>query len=80
MATVSPAARMQTWLAAFAAALDSRDGDALIALFAEDCYWRDLVAFTWNIKTLEAHRHQGRGHAGQRQPGRLARGRRGHRE
>jgi putative flavoprotein involved in K+ transport len=44
---------MQTWLAAFAAALDSRDGDALIALFAEDCYWRDLVAFTWNIKTLE---------------------------
>ncbi len=53
MATVSPAARVETWLAAFAAALDSRDGDALMDLFAEDCYWRDLVAFTWNIKTLE---------------------------
>ena len=23
------------------------------ALFAEECYWRDLVAFTWNIMTME---------------------------
>ena len=23
------------------------------ALFADECYWRDLVAFTWNILTLE---------------------------
>jgi putative flavoprotein involved in K+ transport len=22
-------------------------------LFADDCYWRDLISFTWNIKTLE---------------------------
>ena len=22
-------------------------------LFQDDCYWRDLVAFTWNIKTVE---------------------------
>ena len=22
-------------------------------MFDDDCYWRDLVAFTWNIKTLE---------------------------
>ena len=22
-------------------------------MFAEECYWRDLVAFTWNIKTME---------------------------
>ena len=21
--------------------------------FTDDCYWRDLVTFTWNIKTLE---------------------------
>ena len=38
------------WLAAFAAAL--KQGDAT-ELFAEQCYWRDLVAFTWNIVTLE---------------------------
>ncbi len=23
------------------------------ALFGEECYWRDFVAFTWNIITLE---------------------------
>jgi putative flavoprotein involved in K+ transport len=30
-------------------------GDAAAAadLFTEDCYWRDLVSFTWNIKTME---------------------------
>ena len=22
-------------------------------LFDEECYWRDLVAFTWNVKTAE---------------------------
>ena len=22
-------------------------------MFQEACYWRDLVAFTWNIKTVE---------------------------
>ena len=22
-------------------------------MFATDCYWRDLVAFTWNLKTVE---------------------------
>lgn len=21
-------------------------------LFCDECYWRDLIAFTWNIKTL----------------------------
>ena len=29
------------------------DTAAAAALFTEDCYWRDLIAFTWNIKTLE---------------------------
>ncbi|WGS52782.1 NAD(P)/FAD-dependent oxidoreductase [Paraburkholderia sp. D15] len=34
-------------------ALRRGDVDAAVALFQPDCYWRDLVAFTWNIKTLE---------------------------
>ena len=38
------------WIVAFAASL--KQGDAT-ELFAEQCYWRDLVAFTWNIVTLE---------------------------
>ncbi len=26
------------------------------AMFADESYWRDLVSFTWNIKTLEGRR------------------------
>ena len=42
------------WLADFASALKRGDTDAATALFADECYWRDLVAFTWNIATLES--------------------------
>ena len=41
------------WLADFSAALTRGDIEAAVALFAEESYWRDLIAFTWNIKTLE---------------------------
>ena len=42
------------WLAEFASALKRADTDAAAAMFADECYWRDLVAFTWNIVTLES--------------------------
>ncbi|AXF16539.1 NAD(P)/FAD-dependent oxidoreductase [Paraburkholderia caledonica] len=35
------------------AALKRGDTQAAVDLFQPECYWRDLVAFTWNIKTLE---------------------------
>jgi putative flavoprotein involved in K+ transport len=35
------------------AALHRGDTAAAVELFQPDCYWRDLVAFTWNIKTME---------------------------
>ncbi|WP_374302886.1 NAD(P)-binding domain-containing protein [Paracoccus sp. (in: a-proteobacteria)] len=35
------------------AALEAGDVDRATALFATDCYWRDLVSFTWNIRTME---------------------------
>lgn len=41
------------WLAAFGDALDRGDTQAAADLFAPECYWRDLVSFTWNIKTME---------------------------
>ena len=41
------------WLADFSSALESQDIDAAVALFDADSYWRDLVAFTWNISTQE---------------------------
>ena len=44
---------IESWLASFESALAAADGDAVAALFVEDCYWRDLVSFTWNITTAE---------------------------
>ncbi len=41
------------WLADFEAALAARDIPAVTSMFATDSYWRDLVAFTWNLKTVE---------------------------
>ncbi|RSN16851.1 FAD-dependent oxidoreductase [Streptomyces sp. WAC 05977] len=52
-ATGSPQARVDAWLSRFESALAARDVDAAAALFAVDSYWRDLVAFTWTIKTVE---------------------------
>ncbi len=46
-------AAASSWLAALGAALEARDGAAAAALFGEECYWRDLVTFTWNIRTVE---------------------------
>ena len=49
----SPASLVSQWLQDFGAALERGDLDAVSDLFAEECYWRDLLSFTWNIKTLE---------------------------
>ena len=45
--------QVSEWLSSFGAALDRADYDAALQMFEEECYWRDLVALTWNIKTLE---------------------------
>nr|WP_148302148.1 NAD(P)/FAD-dependent oxidoreductase [Tomitella biformata] len=49
----SPQARVDAWLAEFESALAARDIQRAAGLFAVDSYWRDLVAFTWNLKTVE---------------------------
>ena len=50
----SPATqRVTQWLTAFDAALSAPDISAAASLFADDSYWRDLISFTWNIKTAE---------------------------
>jgi putative flavoprotein involved in K+ transport len=56
-ATTKMAERMtetENWLARLAAALERRDIAQAMALFADDCYWRDLIAFTWNVVTFES--------------------------
>jgi putative flavoprotein involved in K+ transport len=53
MHDVSATARIAGWLAAFDGALRRGDAAAAAGLFATECYWRDLVAFSWNIITVE---------------------------
>lgn len=53
MLDTTPSARMEAFLGRFDAALAAGDLDAVTGLFTDECYWRDLVAFTWNIKTME---------------------------
>ncbi|GAN78178.1 flavin-containing monooxygenase [Acidisphaera rubrifaciens] len=41
------------WLDRFGAALSAGDAAGAAALFEPDGFWRDLIAFTWNIRTME---------------------------
>jgi len=49
----TPTARASRWLSGFAAAVAKRDIAAAVAMFDPECYRRDLISFTWNIKMLE---------------------------
>ncbi len=49
----APSAQVAAVLSRLDEALTSGDIEAAVALFQDDCYWRDLVTFTWNIRTLE---------------------------
>ncbi|MFC0315650.1 NAD(P)-binding domain-containing protein [Gordonia phosphorivorans] len=55
----SPQERVDAWLDGFATALADGDVAAATALFATDSYWRDLVAFTWNLKTSQGREEIG---------------------
>lgn len=55
-APLTATARAAAWLADLASALERRDVDAATNLLREDGYWRDIVAFTWDIVTLEGRR------------------------
>ena len=49
----APNGKVSELLAALDSALTASDIDRAVDLFQTDSYWRDLVAFTWNIKTME---------------------------
>jgi putative flavoprotein involved in K+ transport len=49
----APAQQVSEWLSNFGTALDRADFDAAVEMFREESYWRDLLSFTWNIKTVE---------------------------
>ncbi len=41
----------EIWLASFAEALASGRAEQIAALFAPECHWRDILAFTWDLHT-----------------------------
>ena len=53
MLDATPTAIVAASLSKFEAALSAGDLDRASAMFGDESYWRDLVAFTWNIKTME---------------------------
>ena len=48
-----PAVQVDQWFSSFEDALARGDAAAASELFLDDSYWRDLVALTWNLKTVE---------------------------
>ena len=49
---VNPHDAASQWLRDFGSAAARGDADAAAALFLPDGHWRDLVAFTWHIRTV----------------------------
>jgi putative flavoprotein involved in K+ transport len=49
----TPTTKAQALLDKFGKALEAGDVDAAVNCFQADCYWRDLVTFTWNLRTME---------------------------
>ena len=41
------------WLRSFEFALKSRNPEEVGRLFHEDCHWRDVLAFTWDLSAFE---------------------------
>jgi cation diffusion facilitator CzcD-associated flavoprotein CzcO len=50
--TTDVAIAAENWLAQFEAALAAGDNGTLTLLFHPDSYWRDVLALSWNIETL----------------------------
>jgi thioredoxin reductase len=44
-------AAAETWLDSLGAALASGAAGQIAALFADECHWRDIIAFTWDLRT-----------------------------
>ncbi len=63
---------VEDWLVGFETALVAGDLEAAADLFLNDSYWRDLIALTWNIVTVEGPagvRDLLEANAGRMQPG-----------
>ncbi len=49
----TPTVQISSWLADFGTAVSRGEFDRAASMFGDESYWRDLVSFTWNLKTAE---------------------------
>jgi putative flavoprotein involved in K+ transport len=49
---IDPAGVATRWLADFQAAVDSGNVGAVLDQFLDDCWWRDMLAITWDLRTM----------------------------
>ena len=49
----TPTAQVSSWLADFETAAARGDFGRAASMFGDESYWRDLVSFSWNLKTAE---------------------------
>src|SRR6476620_6264009 len=54
--TQSISKAVERWLAQFEGALTQADGIAIEALFHPDSHWRDVLALTWEIQTINGRK------------------------
>ncbi|OJA09276.1 hypothetical protein AZE42_01999, partial [Rhizopogon vesiculosus] len=53
---VSPSKVATEWLNAFSAAVTQIDAEAVVDLFLEDGFWKDIIALTWDLRTFEGRK------------------------
>ncbi|WP_299599622.1 NAD(P)/FAD-dependent oxidoreductase [uncultured Tateyamaria sp.] len=53
MLDTSHSDQVEETLNRFGDALENGRVDEFVSMFQADCFWRDLVSFTWNIRTME---------------------------
>src|SRR6202158_4109364 len=62
---------VENWLARFENALATSDDNLLKTLFHPDSYWRDVLALSWNLQTIngaDAILRELKAHTGRAQP------------
>ena len=52
LSAIDPGAAVVSWLRDFEDSVTRGDTDTAATMFAADSHWRDLVAFTWHIRTF----------------------------
>lgn len=53
LSNVSPSEAATEWLSVFSAAITQNDVEAVVDLFLEDGFWKDVIALTWDLRTFE---------------------------